>query len=178
MQQFAGKTCLSRHCNDLRRLRRACSARRPCPCLPVYSERPLLGKLRNRLGLCFLPDGKSPVGESCGPSSPTDDWWWNLRVSQSLAPADRRFAGCERLSSSGQSVQTVGESGVVLAGRADRASRTDVSFLSISDHGKIGTRLNPELFADSPDGGLLSGVDAVAQFRRAVFLSKETGSDL
>lgn len=163
--------------NDLCRLRRDPAARRVCPVLPVCSCYPVLVKLRNRLLLCLLRDWKSPRDESCGPSSPTDEWWCNLRKSHSTVVDYRsscrsaaalifRGTGC-----------VSGNSGRVSARPAEVASLTDVCFLTISDHGRIEARPKSRQRANSPKGLATSGVEAVACLARAVLHSKETGSD-
>ncbi len=164
--------------NDLCRSRRASTARQTPPALPVSSGYPVLVKLRNRLGLCRLWDRISPQEEFCGPSSRTDDRWCNLRKSH-FARADCS----DSISSAAPPVlcrrgRLMWESGRVFARPAQSASRTDVCFLTISDHGRIEARPNSRRHSDFPDGHVLSGVKAVACLSRAVFHSKETGSDL
>jgi hypothetical protein len=163
--------------NDLCRLRRDPVARQVRPVLPVYTHYPVLVNLRNRLLLCLLRDRKSPRDESCGPSSPTDEWWCNLRMShtdlaeyrsscRSAAALFFRGTGC-----------VSGNSGRVSARPAEVASLTDVCFLTISDHGRIEARPKSRQRAKSLKGLAPSGVEAVAHLARAVFHSKETGSD-
>lgn len=162
---------------DLCRSRRARGAPQSSPALPVLSGCPVLANLRNRLGLWALRDPKSPVDESCGPGSPTDEWWCNLRKPQTVLSADRSSRLPVNSLPFRELTPVVRDSGRVCPRPAVSASRTDVCFLSISDHGRIPARPNSRQRTKTLDGRTLSGVNAVAYLGRAVFHSKETGSD-
>ena len=69
------------------------------------------------------------------------------------------------------------DSGRVSPRRAFLASRTDVCFLTISDHGRIEARPISWQRTNSLKGLVPLGVEAVASLARALIHSKETGSD-
>ena len=163
--------------NDLCRSRRAAVARQSQPALPVYSWYPVLVNLRNRLLLCLLRDRKGPWDESCGPSSPTDAWWCDLRKSHSDLADYRNPCSLAVSPFLDVRLRGRGDSGRVSARHAFLASRTDVCFLTISDHGRIKARPISRRRTKSLKGLTPSGAEAVARLARAVLHSKETGSD-
>ena len=168
--------------NDLCRSRRARTARHAFPALPVSSGCPLLANLRNRLGLWLLRDLTIPdrfilSDESCGPGSPTEGRWCNLRKSLSAHADDLTVRPRGASLISGECRPAGWGSGCVSARHAIPASCTDVGFLSISDHGRIDARPNSRQSTQSPDAPALRRVNAVASRSRAVFHSKETGNN-
>lgn len=166
---------MSRQRNDLCRLRRAGTARKSPPALPQSSVCPVSLNLRNRIRLCLLSDWQSPTGESCGPVTPTLQSRCSLRKSP-FPRFGRRGSICRNSFPGSRDGSLAVQARLPFQTRpAVPARHTDVSFLNMSDQGKLKVRANSRHNSGTADGKYASLREVRMCCTRPVFHSNETG---